>query len=411
MDPIRQGPRLDGMLGVVGRLLAPAEVVSGRLTSLLGILWLTGGLWVVAAWALGVYDEGWRRGVLSIGITAIVVGVALMLLRDTHLGTTGDLLLTLLGSAAISLVVLWAGDHGVGVSGTLYVYVACFAAVSLRRQAAVITVASAGMHLVALLVGDYDTILGIWVLTWGTAIVASLVLGAAVEWLRQLVALLEEADEHRTRFVATVSHELRTPLTAILGSSETLQRSWHELDDSHRRRFIGVIDRQARRQLRLVEDVLTLSTLMRGSIIPTPERIDIEPLVRDLCETLPFPVTLDIPDQLTLQVDPIHLERILGNLLVNADRYGAQPILVRATAHEDEAHLEVVDHGTGIRDELHGRILEPFTQGDSGDRRSSAGVGLGLTICRELLEANNGELRYEHTPGGGATFRIVIPAA
>ena len=409
MEGAQQVPQLEGVFGAVGRLVAPSDVVQGRLTTLLGTLWLTGGAWILGAWSLGLYDQGWRSGMGILGVTTVAIGAVLLLLRQRQLGTSWNVALTLLGSLVIALAVLWGGPRGAGATGVLYVYVTCFAAVALHQRAVVITLVSAGLHLVALLVGGYEATAAIWGLTWGTAIVTGLILGAAVEWLRQLVRRLEEAGEHKTRFVATVSHELRTPLTAILGFSETLQSEWDRLDEEQRRRFIDVIDRQAGRQLRLVDDVMTMATLLRGSLTAQPEQVDVRRLVTELVEPMPFPVEVEVTDPVTATVDPHHLERILGNLLLNADRYGAPPLIVRARARDHGIRIDVVDHGTGLSGGLEARLLEPFVQGDSGDRRSSVGVGLGLAVCRDLLDLNHGRLEYHQTPGGGATFRLTLP--
>ena len=409
MDLPRQELQLEGVFGAVGRLVAPADVAMGRLTRLLGTFWLTGGCWIGLGWLLGVYDEGWRPGIVGLGVAALVVGTVLFSVHRRRLGTALDVTLTLLGSLCIALATLWAGQRGVGVTGVLYVYVTCFAAMSLRRQAVAVTLVSATLHLVALIAAGYDAIAAIWGMTWGTAIIAGLVVGAAVEWLRQLVGRLEEADEHKTRFVATVSHELRTPLTAIIGFSQILQREWNRFDEDERRRYIAVIHRQAGRQLRLVEDVMTLATLMRGTLTAQPAQVDLAQLVPELVELLPFPVEVAIPEPATATVDPHHLERILENLLVNADRYGEPPLAVRVAPTAGGIRIAVVDHGAGISGGLDERLLEPFVQGDSGDRRSSVGVGLGLTLCRDLLELNHGRLAYEDTPGGGATLLVTLP--
>lgn len=410
MDAPPKASQLDGFFGAVGRLVVPEDVVMGRLTRLLGTFWLTGGCWVGLGWLLGVYDEGWRAAIAGLAASAVVIGTVLLLVDQRRRGTRSDVALTLLGSLFIALVTLWAGQRGVGVTGVLYVYVACFAAMSLRRQAVAVTLVSAATHLGALLAAGYDAAVAIWAITWGTAIIAGLVVGAAVEWLRQLVGRLEEAAEYKTRFVATVSHELRTPLTSIIGFSRTLQRDWDRFDEDERRRFIAVIDRQAGRQLRLVEDVMTLATLLRGTLTAQPAQVEVTRLIPEMVEPLPFPVEVDIREPATATVDPHHLERILHNLLVNADRYGEPPLIVRVAPSARGTVIDVIDHGAGISGGLDDRLLEAFVQGDSGDRRSSVGVGLGLTLCRDLLQLNQGRLEYLDTIGGGATFRVTLPA-
>lgn len=409
MEGSRPWSAVNGVLGLVGRLAVPTDVGPGRVTGLLGILWFAGGGAIVVGWSLGIYDGGRPLATMLVGTIGVTGGATFVLGRDVQLSPAVETAFTLIGSALIALAVHWAGPEAPGVTGMLYVYVTCFVIVARPSRPVTITLASASMHLVALLAAGYPAPVGIWAFTWVTALVTGLVVGAAVAWLRQLVGHLEQADEHKTRFVATISHELRTPLTAIIGFSETLERDWDRLGEADRRRFLGVIGRQAGRQLRLVEDVLTMSTLMRGAVRPRPERVDVSRLVADLVEALPFEVELDLAEPLALTVDPHHLERILDNLLVNADRYGRPPLVVRATPWDGGVRIDVVDHGGGIAGGLDGDLLQPFVQGDSGDRRTSVGVGLGLTLCRDLLELNDGRLEYEDTPGGGATVRLWLP--
>lgn len=247
-------------------------------------------------------------------------------------------------------------------------------------------------------------------LTWGAAAVTGMLAGAAVDWLREAVELLEEEDETRTRFVAMVSHELRTPLTAILGATETLQGRWEELDDARRRDLVAVIDRQAARQLRLVNDVLAMSTAMSGTTRSAVRPVEVAELVESTLESVTFPVEVDVPASVLVSADPDHLRQMLENLLMNADRYGAPPVIVRARGGE-EVRIEVVDHGPGIPGGFGGDVLEPFVQGDSGDRRRSSGVGLGLTIVRELSLTNDVRMEHADTPGGGATIRLWCPPA
>jgi two-component system OmpR family sensor kinase len=123
------------------------------------------------------------------------------------------------------------------------------------------------------------------------------------------------------------------------------------------------------------------------------------------------PIEVDVDRSVTVHADPDHLEQVVSNLLVNGHRYGAPPFGVRTGQGEGRGWIEVVDHGPGLPGGLDGGLLEPFVQGDSGDRRVSSGVGLGLTICRDLVAANGGDLTYVDTPGGGATFRITLPLA
>lgn len=402
--------RLTGLTRAAARWVSPEDVVAGHLTGLLAVLWFTGGVWLLAAWLLGVFDAGWQPGIATLAAMATALGGGLFAFRHRRLPVAANIGLTLLGSVVIAMAVYWAGPSGAAAVGVLFVYVTCFAWVALSRYAVALAIVSAAMHLVALVAAGQPAAIGIWVLTWGAAVVTGLLAGTAVEWLRLGVELLRDVDEHKSRFIATTSHELRTPLTAILGSTETLQHRWALLGDTERQHFISMIDRQAARQLRLVNDVLTMSTLMRGTAPPTPRPVSVEELVVATLESLRFPVRKEIEGSPTAMADPNHLHQVLENLLVNADRYGGHPILLRARVDDHAVRIDVVDHGPGIQGGFE-HLLEPFVQGDSGDRRTSSGVGLGLTICRDLLAANEGRLDYVDTPGGGATIRLHLRSA
>lgn len=403
------GPR--GITAIAARLVAPVDVVEGRLSQLLGTLYVSGGLFVLVAMALGQFSDGWRPGLLALSTAAVLVGVALFATAGRVLPAPAYVALTVLGGLAMSLAVLWGGSPGGVAFGAIYVYLTCFALIALRPWATGLIAAGAAMHAAALVLSGAEDVVGLWVLTWGPAVVTGLLVGAAVEWLAEGVDRLRDADEHRTRFVATVSHELRTPLAAILGSTETLQRHWERLDRDQRWELVDVIHRQAGRQLRLVNDVLAVTTKMAEAAPPRPARVRLADVLERVAGAMQFPVVVEVPGDLAAVVDGDHLQQVVENLLVNADRYGAPPIRLRAAADGEDAVVDVVDRGCGLPGGLDGGLLEPFAQGDGGDRRSSAGVGLGLTICRDLVAANKGVLSYVDTPGGGATLRIRLPLA
>lgn len=403
--------RVAGPSGLATWLVAPEDVSEGRLARLLGVLWLTGGLWVALALLAGVFADGWQPGVVVVVVSALVTGVGLLVAGQRELGVTVDLLLTVAGSVAIGLVVLWGGAGG-AVTGVLYVYVACFVFIALRPYAVPLMVLASGLHLGALVASGRANLVGIWILTWGSAGLTGLLTGAAVDHLRDHVARLRQVEEHRTRFIAAVSHELRTPLTAILGFAETLQRTGPTLGDDERARYVAIIERQARRQLRLVEDVLRLTAAEAGASPPEPAEVVLAVAAEHALESAQVAARLAVDPDLRVSVDSDHLQQILVNLLVNADRYGEPPIELRGRGGEGCVLVEVVDHGCGIDGGLDGsRLLEPFVQGDSGDRRVSSGVGLGLTICRDLVRANGGRMTYADTPGGGSTIRVELPRA
>lgn len=401
------GPR--GITAAAARLVAPVDVAEGRLSRLLASLYGSGALFLVVSMVLGLFDDGWRPGLLGLVVLALIATAGLCSTADRVLPTRWYVVLTIFGGFIMSLAIYWGGTPGAAAFGVIYIYMTWFAFIALRPWAVLLVVTGAAMHLTALLASGHEDALGVWVVTWGPALVTGLLAGAAVEWLKQGVEQLRDADQHRTRFVATVSHELRTPLAAILGSTETLQRHWEQLNDEQRWEIVEVIHRQAGRQLRLVNDVLAVTTSMAEAARPSPSHVRLAEVLQAAAGEMRFAVIVEVPPGLRAMVDADHLRQVVENLLVNADRYGAPPIELRASAEGGEAVIEVVDHGGGLPGGLDSGLLEPFVQGDSGDTRSSTGVGLGLTICRDLVAANTGTLDYVDTDGGGATFIVRLP--
>ena len=360
---------------------------------------------------LGLFADGNRAGLLVLVASAVVVAGGLFATADRVLPVRLYLALTLFGGFIMSVAIYWGGTPGAAAFSVIYVYLAMFAFIALRRFAVLLVCAGAAMHLTALLLSGHEAAGGVWVVTWGPIVLTGMLAGAAVEFLTQRAERLREADGHRTRFVATVSHELRTPLAAILGSTETLQQHWDRLDRDQRAELIQVIHRHAGRQLRLVNDVLAVTTSRAEGGAPSTDEVHLGEVLQQAAAAMQFPVRVELEEDVVVRADRDHVSQVVENLLVNADRYGAPPVELRARVGDGHGLVEVVDHGSGLDGGLEGGLLEPFTQGDAGDRRSSAGVGLGLTICRDLVASNNGRLEYAETTGGGATFRILLPLA
>ncbi|HKZ25448.1 MAG TPA: ATP-binding protein [Acidimicrobiia bacterium] len=225
---------------------------------------------------------------------------------------------------------------------------------------------------------------------------------------------MEEMATMKSDFVSVVSHELRTPLTSIIGSLDTLVRP--ELDprsDSARQLLVSA-RRQATRLRRLIEDLLTVSRIDRGSLPMHPEAIRLIDFLTEQLATVPGleDVSLKVvPPTATATIDPDHLGRVLINLLDNAAKYApGGPVEMRAESHGSTIEIAVVDHGPGIRAEKRGRAFERFGQLENADTRSQGGTGLGLSIVKGLTEAMGGTVELENTPGGGATFVLRLPA-
>jgi signal transduction histidine kinase len=221
---------------------------------------------------------------------------------------------------------------------------------------------------------------------------------------------LERADEIKTNFVALASHELRSPVTTILGLATTLNQRGDELDDRQRHELRATLERQADRMARLVEQLLDLSRLDADAIAINPEQINlrerIEEIVASVAADRQEDVQIGVDPDLEAPADPGALDRIVGNLVANALRYGSPPVQVNA-AHSDR-HLRVFveDRGEGVPPQFVPELFERFTR---GTRARVGGAGLGLAIARSYARAHNGDLVYEDAEPHGARFQLILP--
>lgn len=223
-----------------------------------------------------------------------------------------------------------------------------------------------------------------------------------------------ETESIRQEFVARVSHELRTPLTSIAGFIATLQERDGVLEPEQRRHYLRIVERQAARLDRLVSTLLWSARLERDRVRPCPVDVPLVDAVGEATELLRDVLRDDVEvdvGTVAAHVDPDHLQQVLNNLLANAATYGHPPIAVRAWADPHQrVTIEVSDRGQGVASAFEPELFSPFTQASTGDRRTSMGLGLGLSITRGLLEGNGGEITYTRRDGT-TCFRVSLPAA
>ena len=234
---------------------------------------------------------------------------------------------------------------------------------------------------------------------------------------------LRRVEEMRADFIANASHELRTPLAALLGFIETLQGPAKD-DPVARDKFLGIMQGQATRMARLIDDLLSLSRIELNAHLQPSTPVDLAPIVRQVVDGLQMlardrgveiKVALS-PDTLTVLGDRDELIRALENLIENALKYGAAGKRVDVTvgraqtrAGLPEAHVSVRDYGPGISPEHLPRLTERFYRVDVADSRAQGGTGLGLALVKHVLNRHGGRLTIESTPGAGATFTMHIP--
>lgn len=222
---------------------------------------------------------------------------------------------------------------------------------------------------------------------------------------------LVEAGRIKDDFLAVVSHELRTPLTVIMGMAD--MASEETSPDSGARQYLDRIDHNARRMGDLVEDLLLTAQIDAGKLETRPQTVSLTAalggLVADLDRTVKGDIGLDVTTDGNVLVDPSHFERMISNLVTNAEKYGAPPIRIQAWVEDREAVIHVIDSGPGVPEHQIPALFERFEQGTSGRRRTSSGVGLGLSIVRELAEINGGSARYVDT--SSPIFEIRLPSS
>jgi PAS domain S-box-containing protein len=232
---------------------------------------------------------------------------------------------------------------------------------------------------------------------------------------REATQRLRALDEMKNTFLEAVSHDLRTPLTSILGSAVTLERSGMDIPREDAIDLLQRIASNARKLERLLGDLLDLDRLQRGIITPQRRRTDVGALVGEAVrefEQFGGREVLFGSDELMADVDPPKVERIVENLLSNAARHTAPEsrIWARVDRRDDGILLVVEDEGGGVPDQLKDAIFEPFRQGP-GPASASPGVGVGLSLVARFAELHGGRAWVEDRPGGGASFKVLLPEA
>jgi signal transduction histidine kinase len=226
---------------------------------------------------------------------------------------------------------------------------------------------------------------------------------------------LRELDQVKDALLANVSHDLRTPLTAILGYAELMTRRGG-LSDKHAR-SAAVIERNARRLLRLVNDLLLLAQAQAGRLDLQRELVDLRELAADayelgrpLAEQGRLTLSLDLPAPGTAIVngDRLRLGQLLDNLVANALKFtpGGGEVSVRARAGAHGAELEVQDDGPGIAPEDQSQLYDAFVR---GSHVSGPGTGLGLAIVRTVTDAHGAQIAV-HSSEAGTRFTVTFPA-
>jgi signal transduction histidine kinase len=216
-----------------------------------------------------------------------------------------------------------------------------------------------------------------------------------------------ELDQLKASFIAIASHELRTPATSVYGVLATLEARGDELSPELRNELIRVGAEQGARLKRLLEELLDLSRLDSNGIKIDPKPTPLDAALRAIASaSVPTEVTVDVdvPPTLAAVADHLVLDRIVSNLLINAARYGAEPITLTAESRDSHLRIVVEDNGAGVPEDVRSRLFERFARSES----AALGSGLGLAIARTYARAHGGDLVYDQRDRG-ARFELILP--
>jgi signal transduction histidine kinase/CheY-like chemotaxis protein len=241
-----------------------------------------------------------------------------------------------------------------------------------------------------------------------------------VEELRRALKQAEDANRLKDEFLATLSHELRTPLTSILGWARMLSNG--QLDEATTARALETIERNAKAQSQLIEDILDVSRVITGKLRLEVQPVDLAAVIESSIDAvLPAAEAKGIRLQRVLDSgasmvsgDPTRLRQVIWNLLSNAIKFTPHGGRVQVKLERINSHVEIVvaDDGQGINPDVLPFIFERFRQADSTTTRAHGGLGLGLAIVRHLVEMHGGTVEVESLGEGlGAAFCVKLPLA
>lgn len=227
----------------------------------------------------------------------------------------------------------------------------------------------------------------------------------------------KELDEMKSQLLSTVSHELRTPLASIKGFATTLLREDVRWDEESRREFLSIIDEESDRLSELIGNLLDMSRIEAGTLRVELEPTDLRPIVAETVAefqviTRDHQLQASMPPALPLvPADPRRVRQVVRNLVDNAVKYspGGGPITIVVGLAVDSLEIRVSDQGLGIEPNDLDRIFDRFYQVDSASTRKVGGSGLGLSICKAIVEAHSGRIWAESELGIGSSFYFTLP--
>jgi PAS domain S-box-containing protein len=240
----------------------------------------------------------------------------------------------------------------------------------------------------------------------------------SVHEMKQLMEQLQETDRRKDEFLATLAHELRNPLAPLLNALNVRRMSDPRADDDP---LQGLMERQLAMLVRLIDDLLDVARITRGKLVLRPQATTLQDVLAAAVETARpqleqgnHRLRMDVPDApVPLHADPMRLSQVFANLLNNASKYsdpGSEIVLEAGVG--DEVEVRVRDSGIGLDEDQSREIFELFIQADSALDRARGGLGIGLTLVRQLVEMHGGLVQvHSEGPGHGSEFSVRLPLA
>ncbi len=228
----------------------------------------------------------------------------------------------------------------------------------------------------------------------------------------------KNAQQLKDEFVATVSHELRTPLSSINGAIKLINSGVLDAEHGQQKEMLSIIESNTERLLLLVNELLDFDKLEKGKLVLRKQKFLLKALINDCitenqnnAKQLSIKIQLIVCDDLEINADKQRIKQVLTNLISNACKFSLPREVVEITVIQDKGmvHIAVTDHGLGIPKKYHEKIFEKFIQEDSSNTRKTEGVGLGLSIVKQIVEMHGGTIWFDTADNVGTTFNVRIP--
>lgn len=378
-----------------GLELAASYLLSGAALAVL-VLALVGWRGLANPWLL-----------MADTLVAVAAGGAVHLAhrRDLRVPLAVQYSTALLGIALISGSSFAIGGTEGAVFACSYAFALMITAMHYRlRDVIVLLVIVGAMY--AVVVWAEGSTLAQWVLVVGVAAASGLYAGRYHRDVRRLTTRLQHLESWRSMLMSSLAHDLRSPLGMADSTLQLLQTRASDLTADQRRELLAAARRHQLRAIQLTRDLLDHERVHAGALDLELRPTVLRDAVSVACEHVPGEVTVEIPDDVVVDADPGRLQQIVVNLVSNAAKYGAAPLVVGATRREDAIRCWVRDHGQGLSTQQQARVFTRFGAGEADDS-----VGLGLWIVERLVHAHGGEIHYEDAEPGARFVWTMRPTS